>query len=64
MVDRMSHRDQVAKDGLPRADLGHGLTVRLDAIEKDTPSRVRPGQKKNLGAKQKRKNARQNSVQV
>ena len=44
--------------------LRQGLTVRLDAIEKDKPSRVKPGQKQNLGARKKRKNARQNSVKV
>ena len=44
--------------------LRQGLTVRLDAIEKDKPSRVKPGQKKSLGARQKRKNSRQNAVEV
>ena len=31
--------------------LRQGLTVRLDAIEKDKPSRVKPGQKKSLGGR-------------
>ena len=64
MNDHRPHWDQYAKDGRPRADLRHWLTGRLDAIEKDTPSRVRPGQKKDLGARQKRTKARQNGVEV
>ena len=63
MSGHMSYRDQDASDGHQKAEQRPGRALGHDATEKDTPSSQKPGQQKNLGARQKRRNTRQNVVE-